>query len=161
MRATTADIALQELDDFGLRWVGVALKETDTAHDHSRCAVSALECTRIEKRLLHGMQEALFFQSFDRSNRFARASAGRNQTRTPGRSADQNRAGPALPFSAAVLAAGQAEFIAEDRQERCVRRIVDCMSLAIDFEFDGLRHCPPGLHHKACPVQRIRVKRDD
>ena len=65
MRPATADIPLQELDNFRGFWTGFRVQECDTAHDHSWCTESALESARVEKSLLHGMQEAFFFQPFD------------------------------------------------------------------------------------------------
>jgi len=68
MRSATADIPLQELDNFRGCWIGFRVQERNTAHDHSWCAESALESARVEKSLLHGMQEAFFFQPFDGRN---------------------------------------------------------------------------------------------
>jgi len=68
MRPATADIPLQELDNFRGGWIWFRVQERDTAHDHSWCTESALEGARVEKSLLHWMQEAFFFQPFDRGN---------------------------------------------------------------------------------------------
>jgi len=68
MRPATADIPLQELDNFRGCWIGFRVQERNTAYDHSCCTESALECARVEKSLLHGMQEAFFFQPFDGRN---------------------------------------------------------------------------------------------
>ena len=56
-----------------------------------------------------------------------------------------------MPFPATVFAAGQAEFIAENRQKRWVRRAVDEVLLAVNFEFDRFRHSPSLLLNKALP----------
>jgi len=68
MRPATADIPLQELNNFRGCGIGFCVQERDAAYDHSWCAESALESARIEKSLLHRMQEAFFFQPFDGRN---------------------------------------------------------------------------------------------
>jgi hypothetical protein len=112
MRPAPAHIPLQKLNDLRLSGVRLRLQQTNTAHDHSRSAVSALERTRFEKRLLHWMQAAIFFKAFNRRDRLSNGRARRNLARAPRRSTEQYRARAALPFPAAVLRPGQVEFVA-------------------------------------------------
>jgi hypothetical protein len=103
MRAATAHIPLQELNDCRLTGIRIGLQQADTVHDHSRSAVSALEGARIEKRLLDRMQAAIFFKAFNRRDRLSNGSARRDLARAPRRSPEQYSARAALPFPATVL----------------------------------------------------------
>ena len=70
--------------------------------------------------------------------RAARATG--SDARTTGRAAEQDGAGAALAFAAAVFGAGEAEFIAEDREQRRVWRIKHGVALAVNGDFEGRRH---------------------
>src|SRR5690242_2025744 len=140
MRSAAANIALEELHDVCLFRIGVGSQQSDAAHDHSGRAVRALECTCIQECLLHGMQLAVFFESFNGSDRFYRRSADRDLARASWRSADQYGASAALSFSAAILGAGEAKFIAQYIQKWRVGRVGNCVSFAVHFQLHGLRH---------------------
>ena len=133
VRAASADVALQGLDDF--RWTGIRIRpqQADAAHDHAGSAIRALKSTGIEKGLLYGIQPAVFFEAFNSSNGFCHGRADGNLARAARCPTDQNGAGTALSFAATVLAACQAKFIAQDVQERRVRgvvhRVSSCRSL--------------------------------
>src|SRR5579864_3817160 len=111
MRAATADIPLEELSDFHRTRIWISLQESDAAHDHSRGAIRALECAGVQKRLLDGVQMPVFFESLDCHNGLPRSRAHGNLARSSRRAADQHSAGTALPFPAAVFAAGQSKLI--------------------------------------------------
>src|SRR2546422_230797 len=143
MRPAPAHIPLQELNDLRLTGIGIRLQQTNAAHDHSRSAVSALERSRIQKSLLYGMQAAIFLKTFDSRDGFSGSRANRNLARAPRRSPQQHGARATLPFPTAVLRPGQTEFIAQHVQERRFGRVVDWISLAVNFNFDGHRHSPP------------------
>ena len=88
------------------------------------------------------MQPPILFKALDGGDGFSGRRTDRNLTRAAGRSADQDSARATLPFAAAVFAAGQTELIAQNIQQRCVRRVFDRIPLVIDVEFDRLRHDP-------------------
>jgi hypothetical protein len=78
MRPAPANIPLQKLNDLRLTGIGIRLQQTNSAHDHSRSAVSALECSCIQKRLLHRMQSAIFLKTFDGRDGLSGGRANRN-----------------------------------------------------------------------------------
>ncbi len=75
-----------------------------------------MEGFEIEEGLLHGMEMAIFFEALDGGDRLHYFAEGTWQERR-GRAADQDRAGAALAFSAAVFCAGEAEFVAQNGEE--------------------------------------------
>jgi hypothetical protein len=75
MRAATADIALKGVHDVRRAWICIFLQKTHAVHDHSRSAIRALKCAGVQKSLLHWMQTAIFFESFDRRDGFPRRCA--------------------------------------------------------------------------------------
>src|SRR5437868_4361446 len=108
MRTATAHIALQELHDLRLTGIRIRLQQANAAHDHSGSAIRALECSRIEKRLLHWIQSPVLFKTFDGRNGLCGSRTEGNLARAARRSPNQDGACAALPFPATVLAAGQA-----------------------------------------------------
>ena len=112
--AAAAHITLQKLNDFRAAGIRIRLQQSYAAHDHSGGAIRALECTRIEKRLLHGIQAAVNLKPLDCRDGLGHSRAGRNLTRAARSPSDQNGAGAALPFAATVLAARQAKLIAQN-----------------------------------------------
>lgn len=140
MRSAAAHIALQRLDNFVGTGIRIGRKKTHAAQDHSGRAVSALERARIEKCLLHRMEMAVLLEAFNRGDGFCHRGADRNLARPARRSAKQDGACAALSFAAAILGARQAQFVAENGEERRFRIALDRITLAVDFEFDRLRH---------------------
>src|SRR6266852_2709646 len=115
MRTAPADIALKGLGDFNRSRNGVLPQESHAAHDHARSAVGALEGAGIEKGLLHGMQPAVAFQSFDGGDGFSGGGAERHLAGTPSHTAE-------------------AEFVAKDRKKRRVGISIDGVLLAVYVE---------------------------
>jgi len=143
MRAAAADIPLQRLNDLFLAGVWIGLQQGYAAHDHSRTAVRTLKSPGIKESLLNRMQGPVFFKTFNRGNWTGGGRTHRNLARSPRCSSDQNRARATRPFPAAVLRAGQAEFIAQDIQQRGVRRVVDRIACPVDFECNAGCHTIP------------------
>src|SRR5260370_7568675 len=96
--------------------IAVRLQQTNTAHDHSRSAVGALERSCIQKRLLYGMQAAIFLKTLDGGNGLSGSGAHRNLARTAWRSSEEHGARAALPFPPAVLRPRQAKSTAHHLQ---------------------------------------------
>ena len=99
-------------------------------------AVAALERFDLEERLLHGMQADRRFArgAFDRRDRLRADAADARDARARACAVEQHGAGAALPFAAAEAAAGQAEIVAEDRQQAVARLGVNLAVLAIDAQ---------------------------
>src|SRR6185436_10971636 len=106
-------------------------------------AVAALEGLGVEERLLHRVQLGVgrVFgpgerrrKALDRRDRLLPdAPDPRDAGAGPG-AIEQHRAGTALPFAAAIAAAGQAEIVAEDGEEAVARLGVNLAILAIDAQ---------------------------
>src|SRR5215470_307933 len=140
MRSAPADVPLQKLQNVSIARMCICLQQAYAAHHHSAGAKRALKCSCIQERLLHWMKLPFSFEPFDGSDGFRCRGADRNLTRAPRRSSNQHGARAALPFSATILGAGQAKFIAQYVQEWRVGRIADGTPLAVDFKFHRLRH---------------------
>src|SRR5260370_20780636 len=130
VRPAAANIALQELNDFRGTRIGVALEQSDAAHNHSSRAVGALEGAGVEKGLLHGMQPAVFLQTFNGGDRLADRGAHRNLAGTARRSPHPHAPSAALPFAAAVPAAGPAKLGPKSIRQRSVQLALDRVSFA-------------------------------
>lgn len=114
MRAAAADVALQGLLNFGLRGIGILLQQSDAAHDHAGRAVGALEGFGVEEGLLNRMKAAGLLEAFDGGNGFAVGCGNGSYARTTRRTIEQNCAGAALAFAAAVFGASKTEVVAKD-----------------------------------------------
>src|SRR6185503_2517289 len=132
--AAAADVAIHQPRDVGLGGIRVGLEQADGRHHHARRAVAALEGLGVEERLLHRVQPLAVGQRFDRRDRLLPdAPDPRDAGAGPG-AIEQHRARAALPFAAAVAAAGQAEIVAEDGEEAVARLGVNLAILAIDAQ---------------------------
>lgn len=120
--------------------MGIFLEQPNTAHDHAGRAVGALESTSVEKSLLHGMKLAVALEAFDGGDRFGCSSTSGNLAGAAWGAGDQDRASTTLTFAAAVFRASQAEFVAEDLEERSFRIRTYIVSAAVDFEWELRRH---------------------
>jgi hypothetical protein len=68
-------------------------------------------------------------------------------------------AGAALPFSAAVLAAGEAKLVAQDIEQRSFRIVMDGIALAVHFNFDFIGHNGSlQRRHNDSQVDRVSLK---
>jgi hypothetical protein len=64
----SAKIAVEGAPDFFFGWRGIACQELVRAHDHSGCAVSALQPVLFPEALLQWVKPAVFGHSFDCDN---------------------------------------------------------------------------------------------
>src|SRR3989449_1641909 len=100
----------------------------------SRSAVAALRGAELRERHLQRIGTRAPRESFDRDDRPILALEGEDQARELRPAVEQHRAGAALPQFAAVLGPGQAEVLAQDLEERLVRREGDLLGLAVDVQ---------------------------
>ena|SRR5215472_3739417 len=140
MRSAAANVPLQKLFDFGSCWVEIRLQKADAAHNHSGGAVSALEGTGVNKRLLHRMELAVALETLDGRNRLSDSGAHRNLARTTWSARDQDRACSTLAFTATILGAGQSDLVAQYREERSFGVALHRVSFPVDFQFREVRH---------------------
>ena len=120
MGAAATDISLERLYDFGFAGIGTFLQEGDAASDHSGSAIGALECGLIEKSLLHGMKLAVLFETFNSEDGFSGGVSDGELAGAAGRAVEQDGAGAALAFAAAVFRSGEAKLFAQRKEQSCV-----------------------------------------
>jgi hypothetical protein len=63
---TTAEIAIDALANFSVRWIGMACQQIMRAHDHAGSAKAALQAVFLPESLLKWMQLAIAGQAFNR-----------------------------------------------------------------------------------------------
>src|ERR1700674_3742039 len=81
-----------------------------------------------------------FLKTFDGGDWLSDRGGHGNLAGTARLAAEQHGAGAALPFSAAVLAAGEAEFVAQNVQQWSFRIVMNGIALAVHFNFGCGRH---------------------
>jgi hypothetical protein len=109
-----ADIALHGAPDFGLGRVRLFMQQTGSGHDHAGSAVSALQGIGFDKGSLQRVQMPIALHAFDGSDLFALRELHRRTARSHGDAVEEDGARTALPFTAAVLGAGEVEFFAKN-----------------------------------------------
>ena len=113
------------LDDFLARGIGVLAQEPDRRHDHAAGAIAALHGARVEEGLLERMQLAVLFEALDGGDLAGGDGLERRHTGTDRCAVDQDGAGAATAFAAAVFRAGQAEIVAEEIEQGAIFLGVD------------------------------------
>src|SRR5262249_19447833 len=126
--AAPTDVAVQRLDDLLLRGVRVAGEQRGGRDDHAGSAIPALKCLFVEEGLLCWVESAVRSESLDRRDLGAGDFRDRGAAGTRRAAVDENRAGAALPFAAAVLGSGQVESVSKYGEQaffgRCVDRVL-------------------------------------
>ena len=134
--AAAAQMSLHAGLDIVLGRMRILAEQADDAHDHAGRAETALRGALGQEGLLHGMQLAPFGESFDGQDfQLVRISYGRD-ARSHGFAVQQDGAGAALTFPAAVLRAGQFQFLPQDIQQGPLRISDDSSGLPVDSESD-------------------------
>ena len=80
------------------------------------------------------MKPSAFGHPFDRVDVTVGVADGKRETRQNWRSIDEHGARPALAKLTAVLGPGEAHLLAQDLQQRLLRRESDLGALAVDYE---------------------------
>src|SRR5260370_41778686 len=140
MGAAAADIALQGLYDFRLAGIGIFLQEGDAADNHSGSAIGALERALIEKCLLDGMKLAVLFEAFDGNDGFSRRIADRKLAGAARRAVQQDGAGAALSFAAAVFGSSEAKLFAKRKEQSCIGFRLENAAFSVYVCLDGPCH---------------------
>ena len=124
-----AEIAFEHARQVAAR----CLVEGCGCHDHAGGAEAALKRLRIDKRLLHGMQLAVFFQTLDRRD-FAPGSAKRrHQAAMERRAVEPDGAGAAVSRIAAFLDA-EASLLAQEGAQALAGSRLRRDALAVEGE---------------------------
>jgi hypothetical protein len=138
--AAAAEIAIHRVDDLATGRFRISFQKTGRGQDHARHAIPALHGFFLDKRLLDRVQLIALGEAFDRAHRLVLhgghgREAGRSRT-----AVDQHRTGPALPFAAAILGAGQPEILPEHFEQRPPRITPDRAIHAVELKFDFYLH---------------------
>ena len=116
MGAAAADISLERLHDVGFAGILIFLQECDAADNHSGSAIGALECGLIEESLLHGMELAVLFETFNGEDGFSGGVSDGELAGAAGRAVEQDGAGAALSFAATVFCSSEAKLFAQSEE---------------------------------------------
>jgi hypothetical protein len=136
MSAAAADISLQGLYDFWFAGIGIFLQKRDAADDHSGSAIGALECALIKESLLYGMKLTVLFEALNGDDGFSRGVSDGELAGAPRRAIQQNGAGPALAFAAAVFCSSEAKFFAQSKEQSCVGAGNENPAFSVDLRVD-------------------------
>jgi hypothetical protein len=104
------------------RWSHALLHAGDRGHDLSRRAIAALESVLVDEGLLHRVRMITMGKTFDGRDFLILRCKRQSQARHHTTAIDQHRAGAALAVVAPLLAAGQADVLAEHRARWCADR---------------------------------------
>jgi hypothetical protein len=126
VRAAAADVAVQGTGDRHVGGLGIAFEQGCGREHHARGAVPALKGALCEECLLDRVQRTVRGQALDRDQRPARNGIERRDARADRDPVGQDRACATLPLAAGRLGAGEAEFVAQDEQQRPRRVAGDC-----------------------------------
>ena len=102
-------------------------------HDHARLAVATLRDLMIDPGLLNGAERAVCGEAFDGGDLRVGDRADGNAAASHGFAIHMNSTSAAGRDAAAVLCAGQAEFITNDPKQWRVGLDVDLVVYAVDF----------------------------
>src|SRR5260370_10416438 len=142
-----ADVALHGAPDLGLGGVRSLFQQAHGGDDHAGRAIAALHGVGLDEGFLQRMQAAVLFQAFYSGDLFSGHRDSARNARPHGRSIDEDRARSALALAAAILAAGEFQFVAQDPEEHTVRVDFEAVPLLIYDEFHAsilrLLHLPP------------------
>src|SRR3990172_286656 len=117
MRRTPAEIVIQYPDNFIARCFRLLPQKRTRRHDHTRCAIAALESVVIHKCLLNGVQGPVSGKAFDCCYFLPPDFIDGNLARSDCLSIEENGAGAAVVFPAAVLRACQTKVGSEDPEK--------------------------------------------
>ena len=123
----------------------VGIQKRGGGHDHAGCAVGALHGGFVEESLLQGMQVVANGEAFDRSDLVIPDEADLRAARTLGDSIDEDGAGAALAFAAAVLGAGEVELVAQDGEQGPLRFSINFADGAVYFYLRYFCHKKSGF----------------
>ena len=153
--ATAAHIPLHHAGNLFVGWILMGPEQPDDRHHHAGCAVTALKCLGLEHGLLDWVQLVSGRNTFDSRDRFAGEAPDLRNTGSNCLILDEHGACATMTFAAAVLAAGQAEIIAKDREQTVVRIALDLMRSAVDAQREArhltiLPRAHLSSHHATC-----------
>ena len=135
-----AQIALNAMRDLLATGFGIALKQLDPGHDHTRSAVTALQAVAFPETLLHRMELTVSSQALDSGHFGTVRLDGKNGTGLHRAAILQDRAGATNAGFAAYVRAGQFAEIAQEVNEEHARLDFVLLLDAINFYLNDTFH---------------------
>src|SRR5579871_916705 len=138
----TAEIARKIVADFIVAGIGILLQKL-MGHQHkTRRAETALECTRLDERLLHGRKRAAFVQMLDGCDAFSVDANGKIETARDRDIVDQDRTAAAQSLAATLTRAEQPQFM-QQFNEIAMRGNRGAHGASVERKANGasLAHC--------------------
>src|SRR5688572_17727998 len=132
VRPAAAEVAVERLADFAFRGLGILRKQRDRAHHDAAHAVAALRSLMLDERLLH---RVFALETFDRGDSLSQRERERHITGGHGAAVDEHEARAALAAAATEARADEAQFTAQDVEERRIGMRRDALARAVHFEF--------------------------
>ena len=116
------------------------MEETEGRHEHACRAIATLHGIRFQEGLLEWVKLAVLLEAFDGPDLLFAEVSDMLVAGTGGRAINQNRASAALPFTAAVFAAGEAEIITQNAEESAFAIGIDINGFSIHLKLSNTRH---------------------
>jgi hypothetical protein len=107
-----AEVAVEAFDDLGFSRLGRLFEQGDGPEDHAWSAVAALHRAFLHKSLLNRVEGAIGLEAFDGADGPAGHGTDGSCAGDDRRAIEQDGAGAALTFAAAILGASDAEIFA-------------------------------------------------
>ena len=134
MAAAAADQSFKGAAHLLVGGIRILVEQGFCGEDPSIQAVTALEGLFGDEGFLHGVGIAFGAKPFESDNLFSRDGGYGEHTRAQRAIIDQDRAGAALPQTAAEARIIQGQIVAQDVQQRAIGLDIHGVRLTIDFE---------------------------
>jgi hypothetical protein len=115
--AATAQVAFEFFPDEGGGGIRGFFQEGNGGQDHGGGTVAALEGFGVQESLLYGVEVSFAGEAFDSGDLFASCGGGGEGAGLDGAAVEEDGAGAAGSFAAAVLGSGEVEMIAKKFEE--------------------------------------------
>src|SRR6266850_5239636 len=159
--SATTDVAIHGTHDLMVRRLRVFSQQREGGENHAGCAEAALHGVVLQKGLLERMQAPVLFETLDGDDGLVADSSNLRMAGTGGHTIDQDGAGAALAFTAAIFTAGEIEIVAQNAEQSSLAVDIDFNGLAIDLKFRDLGHrldCANSACRVAKPLQAFHAK---
>jgi hypothetical protein len=136
----TAQVIVHTLDNLGFRCPRFLEEQAVGIQDHAGGAEAALEGVVFDESFLDGMKSSIDGEPFDGQYVLPPDLPDRNLARTDRFLTDDNSAGPAEAFAAAVLGSGETQIGAKDPEKLPFSIDLQARLLLVELELDRLDH---------------------
>jgi hypothetical protein len=136
----TAQVVIHTLDNLGFRCPRFLKEQAVDIQDHAGGAEAALEGIVFDEGFLNGMKSSTDGEPFDGQYVLPPNLRDRDLARPDRFLIDENGAGPAEAFAAAVLGSGETQISAKDPEKLPFSVDLQACRLPIELELDHLDH---------------------